>query len=179
MSFMNMVAKQRTFEALVNAYSSDMYRYAYWLCHNSALAEDLVQEAFVRAWSALDSLEDHKAAKAWLFTIVRRENARHFDRKHTNDVSLDDIDVDTIIGESDDFAKIEHLILRNALKILPKDYLEPLLLQVIGGYSCDEIATIMDSKPGAVMTRLSRARQKMRDILSSDSNLQQSSRSRN
>jgi RNA polymerase sigma-70 factor (ECF subfamily) len=176
---MDMEAKQRTFEALVNAYSTDMYRYAYWLCHNPSLAEDLVQETFVRAWKALDSLDDHKAAKGWLFTIVRRENARYFDRKHTNDVSLDDIDVEAIIGDSNDFAKIEHLLLRSALKVLPKHYLEPLLLQVIGGYSCDEIASIMDSKPGAVMTRLSRARQKMREMMTLDSDNRTRSNSRN
>jgi len=163
----------------VNAYSTDMYRYAYWLCHNPSLAEDLVQETFVRAWKALDSLDDHKAAKGWLFTIVRRENARHFERKHTKDVSLDDIEIDTIIGDSNDFAKIEHVILRNALKVLPKEYLEPLLLQVIGGYSCDEIATIMDSKAGAVMTRLSRARQKMREIMTHDTKVTEINRSRN
>lgn len=165
---MNMEANQRTFEALVNAYSTDMYRYAYWLCQNSALAEDLVQEAFVRAWKALDSLDDHKAAKGWLFTIVRRENARYFERKHTNDVSLENIEYDQIIGDTDDFANIEHLVLRSALKILPKEYMEPLLLQVIGGYSCDEIAKIIESQPGAVMTRLSRARQKMRDIMTQE-----------
>ncbi|MFV2061046.1 MAG: sigma-70 family RNA polymerase sigma factor [Gammaproteobacteria bacterium] len=176
---MNMEAKQRTFEALVNAYSSDMYRYAYWLCHNPSLAEDLVQETFVRAWKALDSLDDHKAAKGWLFTIVRRENARYFERKHTKDVSLDDIEIDTIIGDSNDFANIEHVILRNALKVLPEEYLEPLLLQVIGGYTCDEIATIMDSKAGAVMTRLSRARQKMREIMTHDSKVTEINRSRN
>ncbi len=166
---MDMKTKQRTFEALVNAYSSDMYRYAYWLCHNKALAEDLVQETFVRAWQALDSLDDHKAAKAWLFTIVRRENARYFEQKHTNDLSLEDIEINMIVGDSDDFASTEHFVLRNALKVLPKEYLEPLLLQTIGGYSCDEIATIIESNPGAVMTRLSRARQKMRELMTNNS----------
>lgn len=165
---MDMEAKQRTFEALVNAYSTDMYRYAYWLCQNSALAEDLVQETFIRAWKALDKLEEHKAAKGWLFTIIRRENARYFERKHTNDVSLEDIEIDKIIGDTGDFANPEHFVLRNALKVLPKEYLEPLLLQVIGGYSCNEIASIMDAKSGAIMTRLSRARQKMREIMSND-----------
>jgi len=166
---MDMETKQRTFEALVNAYSTDMYRYAYWLCHNTALAEDLVQEAFVRAWQALDNLDDHKAAKAWLFTIVRRENARYFEQKHTNDVSLEEVEIDKIVGDSDDFASTEQFVLRNALKVLPKEYLEPLLLQIIGGYSCDEIATIIGSNPGAVMTRLSRARQKMRELMTNNS----------
>ncbi len=166
---MDMESKQRTFEALVNAYSSDMYRYAYWLCHNTALAEDLVQEAFIRAWQALDSLDDHKAAKSWLFTIVRRENARYFEQKQCNDVSLDEIEINMIVGDRDDFASTEQFVLRNALKVLPKQYLEPLLLQIIGGYSCDEIAKIINSKPGAVMTRLSRARQKMRELMTNNS----------
>ncbi|VAW91156.1 RNA polymerase ECF-type sigma factor [hydrothermal vent metagenome] len=165
---MDMDAKQRTFESLVTAYAIDMYRYAYWLCHNSALAQDLVQEAFVRAWKALDSLDDHKAAKGWLFTIVRRENARYFDRKQNDDISLDDIEIDMIVGQTDDFASTENFVLRNALKALPKEYLEPLLLQVIGGYSCDEIATIMELNSGAVMTRLSRARKKMRELMTGD-----------
>ncbi len=163
-----MDAKQRAFESLVTAYATDMYRYAYWLCHHSTLAEDLVQEAFVRAWKAIDSLDDHKAAKGWLFTIVRRENARYFDRKHTDDVSLDDIEIDMIVGQTDDFASTEYFVLRNALKVLPNEYLEPLLLQVIAGYSCDEIAVIIESNTGAVMTRLSRARKKMRELMTDD-----------
>jgi len=179
MGLMDMETKQRTFEALVNAYSGDIYRYAYWLCKNSALAEDLVQETFVRAWKNLDSLEDHKAAKGWLFTIVRRENARYFQRKHTNDVSLNDIDIETIVGDSGSFANTEYFVLRNALKVLPNEYLEPLLLQVIGGYSCDEIASIMDSKPGAVMTRLSRARHKMRELMTSEGHRSQTKKGRN
>ena len=44
------------------------------------MAEDLVQETFLRAWRSLESLQNDKAAKAWLFTILRRENARHYER---------------------------------------------------------------------------------------------------
>ena len=68
--------KKQRYESLVAALYQDVYRYAFWLCKNQALAEDLVQETFLRAWRSLDSLQNDKAAKAWLFTILRRENAR-------------------------------------------------------------------------------------------------------
>ena len=74
---------QRTarFNELAEAYSTDLYRYAMWRCGNEALAKDLVQETFLRAWRALDSLQDVGKAKSWLITILRREYARTFERK--------------------------------------------------------------------------------------------------
>ncbi|WP_411431513.1 sigma factor, partial [Aeromonas enteropelogenes] len=70
-----MADKQTKFEALVHALHGDLYRYAYWLTRDPAVAEDLVQETFLRAWKAIDTLLDDKAAKSWLITILRRENA--------------------------------------------------------------------------------------------------------
>ena len=76
--FDDMVSKQTRYENLVNAYSPWLYRYAYWLSGERAAAEDLVQETFLRAWRFLDSLKEEAAAKSWLTTILRRENARKF-----------------------------------------------------------------------------------------------------
>ena len=59
----------------------------------------------------------------------------------------------------------EAFALRNALKRLPEDYREPLEMQVLGGFSCDEIAGMLDISSSAVMTRLFRARKKMRQLL--------------
>jgi|TARA_B100000315_G_scaffold232544_1_gene244868 RNA polymerase sigma-70 factor (ECF subfamily) len=70
--------KQQRYETLVVALYQDVYRYAFWLCKNQPMAEDLVQETFLRAWRSLDSLRNDKAVKAWLFTILRRENARQY-----------------------------------------------------------------------------------------------------
>ena len=82
--------KQQRYESLVDALYQDVYRYAYWLCKNGALAEDLVQETFLRAWRSLDSLQNDKAAKAWLFTILRRENARLYERYRPDLVDIED-----------------------------------------------------------------------------------------
>jgi len=152
--------RHRQFEALVGAYAADLHRYAYWLCRQRELAEDLVQETFMRAWKSLDSLQDYTAAKSWLITILRREMARHFERRQLDLTSLDDAVVEHIASEASDPAEI--LLLRQVVANLPLEYREPLLLQVIGGFSCDEIATELGIKPGAVMTRLFRARQKLR-----------------
>ncbi len=165
---MNMGARQTQFEALVHAYSADLYRYAVWLCRNSEQAEDIVQETFMRAWKALDSLQDHRAAKRWLITILRRENARRFERVQADTASSDPVDLDRFPGFDQGHGRTETFVLRRALAALPDEYREPLLLQVLGGYSSEEIAELLGIKAGAVMTRLSRARQKLRARLDGD-----------
>ena len=72
--------KQHLFNQLFNSYGNDMKRYAYWLAGDKHTAEDLLQEALLRAWKSLDKLQNIKAAKGWLLTILRRENARRFER---------------------------------------------------------------------------------------------------
>ncbi|MFV1997118.1 MAG: sigma-70 family RNA polymerase sigma factor [Acidiferrobacterales bacterium] len=161
-----MSVRQSQFEALVNAYSSDLYRYAVWLCRDSTQAEDLVQETFARAWRALDSLNDHRAAKGWLITILRREFARICERFGRDPLHMGDSEIEKLSSPEFSDAKPETIMLRRALLKLGVEYREPLLLQVIGGYSGEEIAAMLEIKPGAVMTRLFRARQQLRQALS-------------
>jgi RNA polymerase sigma-70 factor, ECF subfamily len=158
-------SKQRQFEALVRSLSGDLFRYGYWLCGDETLAHDLVQETFLRAWRALDHLRDTAAAKAWLITILRREHARLYERKTPQFADVDEIDV---IDERDahmpEFAGEENVI-RNAIRQLDAKYREPLLLQVLGGFSCEEIARELAITPAAVMTQVFRARQKLKAML--------------
>ena len=156
-----MDSRAARFEALVHAYASDLYRYAVWRGNSTEAAEDLVQETFLRAWKALDSLLDARAARGWLMTILRREHARRFEGPRAGGLRLDDLDPERVAGfaEAD---RADVLALRRALAALSKDYREPLLLQVLGGYSCEEIGEMLGLKPGAVMTRLSRARHRLR-----------------
>ena len=159
-------SKATKFEALAKAYSAEIYRYAYWLTRDRFIAEDLVQETFSRAWMNWDALRLEDSAKSWLYTILRHEHARLFERKRLDIV--DDVDLDTLEdrrlrGVSPDLA------IREALHALPSVYREPLLLQVLGGFSCEEIAELMHTTPGAVMTRLSRARLMLRRTMASAS----------
>ena len=164
----DMMDKKRKYALLIEAHSQDLYKYALWLCKDKAMAEDVMQEAFLRAWKSLDSLREAKAAKGWLFTIFRREHARQFERKQFQykDVESMDTIADQQMGYDD---RPEAFALRNALKRLPDEYREPLEMQILGGFSCDEIAGILDISSSAVMTRLFRARKKMRQLLGHDS----------
>ena len=135
-----MVEKQTRFENLVNAYSNWLYRYAYWLCGEKSSAEDLVQETFLRAWRFMDSLKEESSAKAWLTTILRRENARKYEKKS---FSYSEVELDEIPAQQNDFDdRPEVIALHIALRELPEKYREPLVLQVLEGYSLDEIATM-------------------------------------
>jgi len=164
--------KQQTFENLVHAYSTELYRFAFWQCKNKDLAEDLLQECFARAWKALHKLEDEKAARAWLYTILRREIARHFGRKDSSALSLDANtlnELDQQLPQSSyDCKQLDDINLRQAIDKIPIDYREALMLQVLGGYSCDEIAQMCETKSGTIMTRIFRARQKLRQLLTKE-----------
>jgi len=150
------------FDHFVGVYHQDMYRYAAWLSRDKAIAEDVVQEALLRAWKSLDALRDKSSAKQWLLTIVRRENARHFERRRLETVDIDNLTASqsAMLAEA---PNEELRDLRDAIYELDSDYREPLVLQVIMGYSTNEIAELMGLKQGAVLTRLHRARIKLKE----------------
>ena len=154
--------RRQRFDSLVAVFYPDMFRYAAWLCRDKAIAEDVVQEALLRAWKSLDALRDDKAAKQWLLTIVRRENARYFERRRLETVDIDNLSASqaALLAEAPNEELGE---LREAIYELEDGYREPLVLQVLMGYSTNEIAEMMGLKQGAVLTRLHRARQKLMD----------------
>jgi len=157
-------ARRQRYDAVVTVFYPDMFRYAVWLCRDRQIAEDVVQEALLRAWKSLDALRDDDAAKHWLLTIVRRENARYFERKRLETVDVDDLTPaqEALIAESED----ERLnTVREAIFRLEDDYREPLVLQVLMGHSTAEIAELMGMKQGAVLTRLHRARHKLKEVV--------------
>ena len=160
----SMSTKQVRYEALVKALHTDLFRYAYWLTHDKQVAEDLVQETFLRAWRALDSLKDEKAAKSWLITILRRENARRFERKRFDMGEYEEASITDHLSTSTE-QEIENHWLRERIAKMPEEYREPLVLQVIGGFSGEDIANMLGLNKNTVMTRLFRARNQLKDAL--------------
>lgn len=159
--------RQARFDELASAYGADLYRFAMWICGDDALAKDLVQETYLRAWKALDKLQDRGAAKSWLITILRREYARTFERKVPKFTDVDAVVVpDDNELEPDDRVEVD-LLRRSILTLAPK-YREPLLLQVVMGYSCAEISRELGVSKSAVMTQLFRAREQLKAKLQKD-----------
>jgi len=154
--------RRERFDQTVAIYHQDMFRYAAWLSRDTAIAEDVVQEALLRAWKSLDSLRDEASARQWLLTIVRRENARYFERKRLETVDIDGLSgpQEALLAAGDD---TELGDMRQAIYELEDDYREPLVLQVLMGYSTNEIAEQLGLTQGAVLTRLHRARARLRD----------------
>ena len=141
----------------------DLLRFAHWLARDRSLAEDIVQESLLRAWRSRDSLKERDAARSWLLTIVRREHARLYERKRLELVPLEEA-LDSPALEKATETDGDLFTLRNAIMRLPIEYREPLLLQILGGFSTDEIARELALSSTAVLTRLFRARNKLRSI---------------
>lgn len=159
--------RRARFNLLAQSYGADLYRYAMWICRDDALAKDLVQETFLRAWKALDKLKEKGAAKSWLITILRREYARTFERKVPKFTDVDAIEVpeDNELAPDD---RTEITLLRRNIMNLPEKYREPLLLQVVMGLSCEEISLELEISKSAVMTQLFRAREQLKAQLQQD-----------
>jgi RNA polymerase sigma-70 factor (ECF subfamily) len=158
------------FQALCQALRPDLLRFAFWLSRDRAVAEDVVQETMLRAWKAQDSLLEPSAAKPWFLTIIRREYARTFERKRFVTVDVDELVAkeEPMLAVADDQELAE---LRAAVFKLPDEYREPLVLQVLMGYTTAEIAAELDLSTAAVLTRLFRARKQLRQLCGTDAGL--------
>jgi RNA polymerase sigma-70 factor (ECF subfamily) len=151
------------FTRLLEMLRPDLLRFAYWLARDRQVAEDVVQETLIRAWKSREELKDPAAARPWLFTIVRREHARLFERKRLPTVDVDEVEAlgDPALASDGDVGLLD---LRRAIMQLPDEYREPLVLQVLGGLSTTEIAAELQLTQAAVLTRLFRARNRLRTI---------------
>ncbi|MDE2196716.1 MAG: sigma-70 family RNA polymerase sigma factor [Gammaproteobacteria bacterium] len=158
-----MAVRQHRFEILARALVPNLYRYAYWLCRDRTLADDLVQETLLRAWRSLESLRDEAAARQWLTTILRNEFMREMaKRKDTVDIhELPIADTHASVGGTD----TDVHDVRRAMGKLAAEYREPLVLQALMGCTTQEIAELLDLTQAAVLTRLFRARNQLRGIL--------------
>jgi RNA polymerase sigma-70 factor (ECF subfamily) len=163
----------RSFEEVVLPHLDAAFNYARWLTKNDADAEDVVQDAYVRALRFFSSLRGEDA-RAWLLTIVRNTWYGRFPRRAGLDVTTgaDDSPENRADGGPDPEAQmiqqqtVEQV--RRALETLPADFREMLVLRELEGLSYKEIAAIVGIPIGTVMSRLARARERLADVLVGD-----------
>jgi RNA polymerase sigma-70 factor, ECF subfamily len=161
------------FETVVMPHLSAAHGLARYLLRNDADADDVVQEAFLRALRHFDGFRGDAAAgsRPWLLTIVRNV-AYTWQRRHRSDAVTTEFD-ESIHSDTADaglpgssLARQESReTLAQALDRLPPDLREVILLREIEGLSYKEIGSVVDVPIGTVMSRLSRARKRLQDAL--------------
>ena len=161
---MNPIPRQLAFDALVRRLSPELYRFAYWLCKNRALAQDILQECYLRAWRSSEDLRDVNSAKAWMMTILRREFLRTFERKQFDLTDLEDVSIADTVSPSLE-AQSESNLLRQMIGKLDAKYRVPLVLQVLGGLSGAEISAELEMPEATVNTHLFRAREQLKAMI--------------
>lgn len=150
-------------EQIYKLYSQQLYLYIYSLCRNTALAEDLLQETFLKAILSLP--DSNKNVRAWLYMVARnlyfdrlkyeKHISREADMKQLKDLSSNQ-PLDRIIKDE------QNKLLYQALNVLDDRKREILELQYFGGLSQQEIAQIMHLKPNNIRVLALRARREIR-----------------
>jgi RNA polymerase sigma factor (sigma-70 family) len=163
--------KLRRFEEQVSPHLKSAYNLAKWLTRSHEDAEDVVQEAFLRAFSAFESLRNEDA-KPWLLTIVRNTSMTWLKRNRSAGatVGLEESLEDPIERSPDPEERLliscDRDQVRQALEQLPSEFREAVVLREMEGLSYKEISTAIGVPVGTVMSRLSRGRDWLRRILS-------------
>ena len=164
-------ATRERFEQAVLPHLDAAYNFARWLTRNEQDAQDVTQEAFLRAFRFFDGYQGGNM-RAWLLTIVRntcytwldqnrsRESAVEFDEEIHSSESAADSDPETQV-----LASADKETLHRALEELPAVFREALVLREIEGMSYKEIADVASVSLGTVMSRLARARTRLRQSL--------------
>jgi RNA polymerase sigma-70 factor, ECF subfamily len=169
-------SKRVRFERSVSPHLNAAYNLARWLTHNEHDAEDVVQEAMLRAFTFFDGFRGVDA-RSWVLKIVRNTCFTWLQENRRNEIvgtTLDELEdappAFCYSGLTDD---PETLALRraaarqvnNAIAIIPAEFREVVVLREMEGLSYKEIATVVDAPIGTVMSRLARARAELRRIL--------------
>jgi len=168
------VTDQRTdaesFEALAMPMLASLYNFAHWLTHNREEAEDLVQETYLKALKGFASFQQGMNFRAWMYRILRNTFLTSRSGLSVKLTVPLDREEDAIGQRADTpeavlLARADQEMVRSALERLPVQFREVIVLCDMEEMSYQEIAEIVGIPIGTVMSRLSRARKSMRELL--------------
>ncbi|MDX6574398.1 MAG: hypothetical protein QOE96_351 [Blastocatellia bacterium] len=161
-----------SFETAVLPHLDAAYNLARWLTRNDADAEDVVQEAYLRAFRFFAGFHGEDG-RAWLLGIVRNTTYTWMQRNRSPELNMP-LDDELVEVKSNDLGpealllqKADARILRQALEELPLEFREVLVLRELEEMSYKQIAVMADLPIGTVMSRLARARKRLQQILAS------------
>jgi RNA polymerase sigma-70 factor (ECF subfamily) len=156
------------------AYMDGLYGYAMVLSRNPAMAGDLVQETYLRALKAKESIRPDSNVKSWLFTILRNIWLNHLRHERAGpklaELDSDENFADVSIAASEDphdlyVRNLQREQVRAAIQQLPIEFREIIILREYEELSYSEIANVLQCPMGTVMSRLARARSRLGDLL--------------
>ena len=160
----------RAFEAAALPHLDAAHNLARWLTRNDHDAEDLVQEAYLRAFRFFAGFQGDDA-RAWLLAVVRNVCYTWLKKQHNRGpTTAFDEELHSGQGESYNLERLalqhaDRQLLREVLEELPVEYREVIVLRELEGCSYKEIAVIADIPLGTVMSRLARARERLHEVL--------------
>jgi RNA polymerase sigma-70 factor, ECF subfamily len=172
------MADQAAFAAEAMQYAPQLYSAAMRMTHNSADAEDLVQETYLRGYRGFASFEAGTNLRAWLFRILTNTFINTYRAKQRRPIETDLADVEDLYmyrrlpilaasrsAEDQLFDLFTDDEVKEALEALPENFRLPVLLADVEDFSYKEIAEILDIPIGTVMSRLHRGRKAMQKRL--------------
>lgn len=163
---------EQWFESLVHRHSDELTAFAFRMCGNRELAEDLMQESFSEAWKSIANLREIENTRAWLYRVLRRRYARTVRNSLTRPqlVPVDSPEVDFIesIPSRDPGPYIRAAssdYLQKILSSLDERFRIPLLMATMEGLTTAQISKELGIPVGTVLTRIHRARRALQDIV--------------
>ncbi|MBW3097286.1 RNA polymerase sigma factor [Pseudohoeflea sp. DP4N28-3] len=142
--------------------------FAVSLCGNSDRADDLVQDAILKAWGAQDRFEMGTNIKAWVFTILRNEFYSQARKKGREVQDSDGLFTERMAVHPGQYGSLDLKDFAKALTQLPEDQREALLLVGASGFAYEEVAEICGCRVGTIKSRVSRARSRLLEIMQID-----------
>ena len=163
--------KRVRFEQLILPHLEAAYNLARWLTHNDQDAQDMVQDAYLRAFRFFPSFHGGDS-RAWLLTIVRNTCYTWLHRQHTDEVfdeEIHDIEAESLNPEALEMHLLDQQRLKEAIEELPAGFREVIVLRELEELSYKEISSIAHVPVGTVMSRLARARKRLQNYLAARS----------
>jgi RNA polymerase sigma-70 factor (ECF subfamily) len=155
---------QAEFNDLVENHGAALYRMAYRMIGDRHEAEDMVQEAFRSAWKSRARYQSGRGDRAWLASILRRRVIDRWRKRPPPGVLPGEATIEVGV-EPDPLADQYTDEMQHALDSLPRELRETLLLVVVGELTHQEAADVLEVPLGTVLSRVSRARKRLRNIL--------------
>lgn len=160
-----MALTQSEFNELVADHGPALYRVAFRMMGDGHEAEDMVQEAFRSAWKSRERYEEGRGDRAWLVSILRRRVIDRWRKRPPPHLSETDTMPDRAVVGDDPLANDYSDEMQQGLEQLPTELRETLLLVIVAELTHQEVANMLNIPLGTVLSRVSRARRRLREHL--------------